>query len=94
MKILLYLDDWLICALSRLQAAQDTSCLLSHVVKTTFVGVALNSVIMKACPSLQRINDILRLLLFFQGDRMLPYSQVLCLMCKLTALFPFNERLS
>lgn len=31
MKILPYLEDWLICAPSRGQVIQDTSCLLSHV---------------------------------------------------------------
>lgn len=45
-KVLLYLDDWLICSPSRTQAAQDMFCLPSHVaqlgLKVTLVKNYLN----------------------------------------------------
>lgn len=79
MKILLYLDDWLICAPSWRRVTQDTALLLTHVAQLglkvnleknslmpsqsiTFIGVTLDTVAMRACPSLQRLHDILHLL--------------------------------
>jgi hypothetical protein len=83
MKILPYLDDWLICAPSQSQVALDTTLLLSHVARLglrvnltksclvpsqsiVFLGVSLDAVAMKACPSPQRVDGILRLLLLFR----------------------------
>ncbi|XP_075325299.1 uncharacterized protein LOC142383412 [Odontesthes bonariensis] len=40
MKILPYLDDWLVCAPSQSQVALDTTCLLSHVAR---LGLRVNS---------------------------------------------------
>lgn len=88
MKILPYLDDWLICAPSQSQLALDTSCLLSHVARlglrvnftksflvpsqgTFFLGMTLDAITMKARPSPQRVDDILRLLLLFREGRQL-----------------------
>ncbi|XP_068583377.1 LOW QUALITY PROTEIN: uncharacterized protein [Cebidichthys violaceus] len=102
MKILPYLDDRLICAPSRLQAAQDTARLLSHVARwglkvnmekssltpsqsITFIGVALDAATMRACPSPQRVDDILHSLSSFRGGRRLPYILFLRLLGKLTA---------
>jgi len=102
MKILPYLDDWLICAPSRLQSTQDTALLLSHVARLglrvnmeksclnpsqslTFIGVALDSVTMRACPSAQRLDDILQLLPLFKGGRSLSYILFLRLLGKLAA---------
>lgn len=78
MRILPYLDDWLVCASSREQVSSDTSTLLAHVTDLgltvniakssltprqgiVFIGMALNSVTMKACPSPRRVDNILRL---------------------------------
>ncbi|XP_034001039.1 uncharacterized protein LOC117494304 [Trematomus bernacchii] len=102
MKILPYLDDWLICAPSRLQSTQDTALLLSHVARLglrvnmekiclnpsqslTFIGVALDTVTMRACPSAQRLDDILQLLPLFKRGRSLAYILFLRLLGKLTA---------
>ncbi|XP_047454133.1 uncharacterized protein LOC125016013 [Mugil cephalus] len=102
MKVLPYLDDWLICAPSQSQVALDTTHLLSHVARlglkvnftksclvpsqsTLFLGMTLDSVAMKACPSPQRVDDILCLLLLFQEGRWLRYVEFLRLLGKLTA---------
>ena len=102
MKILPYLDDWLICAPSQSQVALDTTLLLSHVARlglrvnltksclvpsqsTVFLAVSLDAVAMKACPSPQRVDDILRLLLLFREGRLLRYVEFLRLLGKLTA---------
>ena len=101
-KILPYLDDWLVCAPSRSQVTRDTAILLSHVAQlglrlnftksclvpsqsTLFLGVTLDAVAMKACPSPQRWDDILRLLLLFQEGRRSRYVQYMRLLGKLTA---------
>ncbi|XP_056269652.1 uncharacterized protein LOC130193228 [Pseudoliparis swirei] len=98
MKIMPYLDNWLICA----QAAQDTTRLLSHVAllglrvnmqkcslppsqSITFISIALDSAAMRARPSRQRVDDILRNLTLFRGGRRLPYILFLRLLGKLTA---------
>ncbi|XP_036956139.1 uncharacterized protein LOC119020706 [Acanthopagrus latus] len=102
MKILPYLDDWLVCAPSRSQVTSDTATLLSHVAQlglrvnftksclvpsqnTLFLGMTLDSVAMKACPSPRRVDDILHLLLLFQEGRRLRYVQYMRLLGKLTA---------
>ena len=102
MKILPYLDDWLICAPSQSQVALDTTLLLSHVARLglrvnltksclvpsqsiVFLGVSLDAVAMKACPSPQRVDGILRLLLLFREGRLLRYVEFLSLLGKLTA---------
>ncbi|XP_062372037.1 uncharacterized protein LOC134059609 [Sardina pilchardus] len=102
MKILPYLDDWLICAPSQSQLALDTTCLLSHVARlglrvnftksclepsqsTVFLGVTLNAVTMKACPSPRRVDDILCRLLLFQEGRQFHYVEFLRILGKLTA---------
>lgn len=101
-KVLPYLDDWLICAPSQSQVVRDTASLLSHVTRlglrvnftksclvpsqsTLFLGMTLNSVTMKACPSPQRVDDILHHLLLFRGGRCLRYLEFLRLLGKLTA---------
>jgi len=88
MKILPYLDDWLICAPSRLQSTQDTALLLSHVAwlglkvnleksclnpsqSLTCIGVVLDTVTIRACPSAQCLDDILQLLPLFRSGRSL-----------------------
>lgn len=102
MKVLPYLDDWLVCAPSQSQVAQDTTTLLSHVARLgltvnlkksclvpsqtiTFLGMDLDTVTMKACLSLRRVDDILSLLPLFREGRWLPYVQFLRLLGKLTA---------
>ncbi|XP_041817854.1 uncharacterized protein LOC121624267 [Chelmon rostratus] len=101
-KILPYLDDWLVCAPSQSQVVQDTAALLAHVARLdlrvnvskscltpsqsiTFLDVALDSVTMKACLSLRRVDDILHLLPLFRQGKWLPYVQYLRLLGKLTA---------
>ncbi|XP_077371178.1 uncharacterized protein LOC144014787 [Festucalex cinctus] len=71
MKVLPYLDDWLLCAPSRAQVIQDTSDLLSHVARlgirvnlpksslvpsqrTDFIGVKLDTTVMRAHPPPRR----------------------------------------
>ena len=101
-KILPYLDDWLVCAPSRSQVTRDTATLLSHVAQlglrvnfqksclvpsqsTLFLGMTLDAITMKACPSPRRVDDILRLLLLFREDRCLRYVLYMRLLGKLTA---------
>ena len=50
-----------------------------------FLGVSLDAVAMKACPSPQRVDGILRLLLLFREGRLLRYVEFLRLLGKLTA---------
>ena len=103
MKILPYLDDWLVCAPSRRQVAEDTARLVSHVARlglkvnmeksflvpsqtTTFIGLALDTITMTACPSTRRVDDISGLLTAFQRGRRLSLLTVLRLMGKLTSI--------
>lgn len=51
----------------------------------TFIGMALDTVTMRACPSLQRVDDILHHLHIFQGGRSLPHILFLRLLGKLAA---------
>ncbi|XP_057685683.1 uncharacterized protein LOC130911993 [Corythoichthys intestinalis] len=99
-KILPYLDDWLLCALSRAQAYGDTAVLLAHVdrlgirVKSclvpsqqaTFLGVSLDSVAMLARPSSRRVEAALRLLSHFSVGQVRPYLTFLRLLGVLTSL--------
>lgn len=103
LKVLPYLDDWLICAPSQAQAVQDTSILLAHVAqlglrvnfaksclnpsqRVTFIGVTLDTMAMRAQPSSQRVDDVLRLLPLFRWGRLLPYVMFLRLLGKLTSM--------
>ncbi|XP_077395323.1 uncharacterized protein LOC144031774 [Festucalex cinctus] len=103
MKVLPYLDDWLLCAPSRAQVIRDTSDLLSHVARlgirvnlpksslvpsqrTDFIGVTLDTTVMRAHPSPHRVDDVLRLLAHFRGGRLLPYVAYLRLLGKLTSM--------
>lgn len=61
------------------------SCLVPSQV-TTFIGLSLDSRTMTACPSPHRVDDILGLLLLFQGGRRLPYRMFLRLLGKLTSI--------
>lgn len=102
LKIMPYLDDWLICAPSHEEVVRDTRIVLDHVASlglrvnveksnlvptqvTTFLGVVLNSHTMTACPSPQRVRDILHMLPQFQRGKALPYVLYLRLLGKLVA---------
>lgn len=52
---------------------------------TIFLGMTLDAFAMKACPSSQWVDDILRLLPLFRGGRRLRYDECLRLLGKLTA---------
>lgn len=97
-RLLPYLDDWLVCAPFRAQVAQDTSRLL-HVsrlglkvnwAKSCFVpaqqaaylGLVLDSMAMRAE---RRIYDILHLLPLFRKGRRLTFGWFLQLLGKLMA---------
>lgn len=75
-RILPFLDDWLICSATRKQAIHDITSLLNHVTqlgpnvnfeksclipsqRVTFIRITLDSVVMRASPSSQRVSDIL-----------------------------------
>lgn len=102
LKILPYLDDWLVCAPTYDQAVRDTQTILAHVgqlglrvnlpksnlvptQETVFLGVALNSNTMRACPSVQRVDAIMEMLHLFQAGKALPFVLYLRLLGKLTA---------
>lgn len=101
-KILPYLDDWLICAPTREQASRDTVTVLEHIdrlglrvnldksnlapaQRTIFLGVSLNTISMKACPSPQRVGGIVTMLSAFRRGRALPFVLYLRLLGMLTA---------
>lgn len=102
MKVLPYLDDWLVCAPSRAQVVQDTARLLTHVARlglvvnvaksrlvptqwAAYLGLVLDSVVMRAYLSERRVDDILQLLLLFRRGKRLPFVMFLWLLGKLTA---------
>lgn len=102
MRILPYLDDWLLCAPTQRQAVQDSRMLLRHVQKlgfsvnekksrlvpsqaTTFIGMTLNSSLMSASLSQERVTNILQLLALFRPGVSLQYEVVLRLIGMLTA---------
>lgn len=102
-KILPYLDDWLICSPSQTRVAEDTACLLSHAARlglkvnveksclipsqvTTFIGLALHTTSMSACPSPRRVDDILGFLPLFRRGRQLSLVTFLRLLGKLTSV--------
>ncbi|KAK7895505.1 hypothetical protein WMY93_020830 [Mugilogobius chulae] len=102
LKIMPYLDDWLICASTREQAIRDTQTVLIHLQRlglrvnlaksnvnpsqdTVFLGMALNTATMTACPSPRRVDDILELLSRFREGSTLPYVLYLRLLGKLVA---------
>lgn len=101
-KILPYLDDWLICAPTREQASRDTVTVLEHIdrlglrvnldksnlapaQRTVFLGVSLNTISMKACPSTQRVGGIVTMVSAFRRGRALPFVLYLRLLGMLTA---------
>jgi hypothetical protein len=99
MTILPYLDDWLLCARSQtlettglfshvahlgLRMNLTKSCLVPSQ-STLFLGVSLDAVAMKACPSPQRVDDVLRLLLLLREGRQLRSVELLRLLGKLSA---------
>ncbi|CAJ1074100.1 LOW QUALITY PROTEIN: uncharacterized protein LOC125005405 [Xyrichtys novacula] len=70
--------DWvkmtIICNPTKAQAlSQDLSILLDKgaIESTLFLGMSLNAVTMMACPSSQRVDDILRFFLLFRKGRWL-----------------------
>ncbi|KAL0149855.1 hypothetical protein M9458_054903, partial [Cirrhinus mrigala] len=102
MRILPYLDDWLLCTPTRQQAMQDSKLLLRHMQKlgfsvnetksclipvqtTVFIGMTLNSCLMSASLSQERVTNILQLLAHFQPGVSLHYRMVLRLIGMLTA---------
>jgi len=95
MKILLNLDDWLICAPSWVQSTRYTALLPSQMDRLglklnlerslTLICVALDTGTTRACPSAQSVDSILHLLLLFRGGRALPNILFLCLLGKMTA---------
>ncbi|XP_028302770.1 LOW QUALITY PROTEIN: uncharacterized protein LOC114463422 [Gouania willdenowi] len=58
LKVLPYLDDWLICAPSRVQASQDTEHLLSHVAR---LGLKVN--VEKSCLVPSRVTTFIGVLM-------------------------------
>ena len=97
--ILPYLDDWLLCARSQtlettvlfshvahlgLRMNLTKSCLVPSQ-STVFLGVSLDAVAMKACPSPRRVDDVLRLLLLLREGRQLRSVELLRLLGKLSA---------
>jgi hypothetical protein len=99
MTILPYLDDWLLCARSQtlettglfshvahlgLRMNLTKSCLVPSQ-STVFLGVSLDAVAMKACPSPQRVDNVLRLLLLLREGRQLRSVELLRLLGKLSA---------
>ncbi|KAK3562325.1 hypothetical protein QTP86_033390 [Hemibagrus guttatus] len=82
MRVLPYLDDWLLCAPTRQQAMQDSKLLLRHVQlffsvnkkksclipaqTTMFIGMTLNSRLMSASLSQECVTNILQLLAHFR----------------------------
>ena len=102
MRILPYLDDWLLCASSRERALDITSTLLEHVAQlgltvnfkksslvprqdVVFIGVAMDSVSMRARPSPRRVDDILELVPRVRGGAGLTYGLLLRLLGMLIA---------
>ena len=103
MRILPYLDDWLLCAPTRGQVLRDTSALLAHVAElgltvnytkshlvptqeSVFLGISLNSVTMRACPSPRRVDNILELVAQVRGQTGLTYGLLLSLLGKLVSV--------
>ena len=83
---MLYLDDWLVCALSRQQVVEDTESVLSHIQslgfqvnskksdlnprqETSFLGLCLNSLKMRATLTPQRVAGIQATLRVFSQNR-------------------------
>ena len=102
MRILPYLDDWLLCASSRERALDITAALLEHVAQlglmvnvtksslipsqdVVFIGIAINSVTMRARPSPRRVGDILGLVPRVRGGAGLTYGLLLRLLGMLIA---------
>ena len=68
----------------RFKVNMEKSC-LNPSPSLTFIGVDLDTVTMQACPSAQRLDDILQLLPLFRRGRSLAYILFLRLLGKLTA---------
>ncbi|XP_032403374.1 uncharacterized protein LOC116709131 [Xiphophorus hellerii] len=102
LRILPYLDDWLICAATQDQAVRDTRLVLHHVrclglqvnmeksaltpsQETVFLGIAMDSISMAACPSPQRVDSILSMLPEFGRGMAPPLVRYLRLLGMLTA---------
>ena len=110
MRILPYLDDWLLCASSQEGALNITSALLHHVAQlgltvnfiksslvpcqdVVFIGIAIDSVSMRARPSPRRVGDILELVPRVRGGTGLTYGLLLRLLGMLisaSALVPLG----
>ena len=90
MRIFPYLDDWLVCARSRVDALSDLALLIEHVTRlgltvnyakssltpsqgAVFIGIQLESQLMRAAPSRRRVDDIVQLVQQFRRE---PHSTV------------------
>ena len=99
LTVLPYLDDWLLVSPTAEQAVRDTAVLLGHVdltvnyskssltpsQKVDYLGMTLDSQVMRAFLSQKRVKNILQLIGCFQKGRVLRYGLFLKLLGMLTA---------
>ncbi len=109
-KILAYLDDWLICAPSRSQVMKDTEMVIQHVQalglkvnwdksnlnprqQTLFVGISLDSQLMMASLSPQRVIKLSSLAQSFHLSRrmkLIQFQQLLGLIKAAVTVIPLG----
>ncbi len=96
-RILNYLDDWLILAQSRAQLCEHRETVLSHLSRWRwriyFLGMKLDSVNLTAHLSIERVQSMLNCLESFQGKRAVPLKQFQSLlghMASATAVTPLG----